>query len=905
MNEIANDILQHYGVSIDDGAPGVGSGRYPKGSGENPYQHESMSLPDRIKEMRKMGMGDGEIAAALGYKSSRELRAKEAMAKHEEKNAKIAAAVSLSEHGYSATEIGRKMGVNESTVRGWLDQDNNRKASVAIETADRLQAYIDERGIIDIGEGVEKQLGVSKERLLEALYILEDRGYVVAGGRMEQVTNRGKFTTLKVVGPPGTQPKDVYDPSKIHSLNDIVSHDGGETFDPKWVYPESLDSKRLQIVYGKDGAEREGLIELRRGVDDLSLGDSLYSQVRILVDGDRYLKGMAVYADDLPPGVDVRFNTYKSSKIPMRDILKEIKDDPDNPFGSLIKPIDEGGQYYYTDADGNKKLGLINKRSDEGDWGKWAKELPSQFLAKQSDSLIRQQLGLSKANAEAELNDILEVNNPTVRKKLLMDYADTCDAAAVHLQAAALPRQKYQVIIPIPSLKDNEVYAPNYTDGETVALIRYPHGGTFEIPILKVNNRNEDAIKTLSKTPADAVGINIKVAARLSGADFDGDTVMVIPCNENGKPKVVSKPALKGLEGFDPKVRYGGKPEGTFKRMPKGSVQREMGMVSNLITDMTLKGAKDYELAKAVRHSMVVIDAYKHKLDYKQSEKDNDILALKRKYQGHIDPETGKLKTGAATLISRAKSPVSVPKRKGSPQIAEDGSVSYKLDPDRFYISKSGKTVERTQQSTQMAEAKDAFSLSSGTKKEAAYAEYANTMKAIANRARKEAISTPRLKQNKVAKETYKEEIDILKEKLRKAELNAPKEREAQRLATLKVNAAKAADPNIEKAELKKISQRALTAARASVGAKRHPIDISDREWMAIQAGGISDTVLTRILKYADTDDLRKRATPRATNELSDAKQSRVKAMIQKGYTYDEIASAIGVSVSTVQKYSK
>lgn len=108
------------------------------------------------------------------------------------------------------------------------------------------------------------------------------------------------------------------------------------------------------------------LIELRRGCQDLSLGDSKYAQVRIMVDGKKYLKGMAVYSDDMPDGVDVIFNTNKTKDVPKMEVLKDIKSDPDNPFGSLIKDADQGGQYWYKDAKtGEEKLGLIayNNRS--------------------------------------------------------------------------------------------------------------------------------------------------------------------------------------------------------------------------------------------------------------------------------------------------------------------------------------------------------------------------------------------------------------------------------------------------------------------------------------------------------------------------------------------------------------
>ena len=169
--------------------------------------------------------------------------------------------------------------------------------------------------------------------------------------------------------------------------------------------------------------------------------------------------------------------------------------------------------------------------------------------------LIDQQLNLTMADRKAEFMDICSLTNKTVKRELLRSFAEDCDSAAVHLQAAALPRQKYQVILPIIDIKDNEVYAPNYKNGEKVALVRYPHGGTFEIPIVTVNNKNAEGKRVIGTAAKDAVGINAKVASRLSGADFDGDTVMVIPLGP--KSNVKSTPPLKGLEGFDPTAEYG------------------------------------------------------------------------------------------------------------------------------------------------------------------------------------------------------------------------------------------------------------------------------------------------------------------------------------------------------------
>lgn len=918
------DILMHYGVKRR-------SGRYPWGSGDRPYQHSGDFL-SRVGDLKKEGMTESEIARYLDL-STTELRAYKAIANNERRSLQAATAKGLREKGYSLNEIAKEMGFkNDSSVRNLLREDIEVRKSQAQKTADFLKKQIDEKGMIDVGVGVERELGVSKEKLNQALTILEAEGYPVYGGGVQQVTNPGRQTNIKVICPPGTNHKDIYDFEKVHSVRDYVSHDGGETFDPRFVYPKSMDSKRMEICYAEDGGiKKDGVVEIRRGVDDLSLGESHYAQVRILVDGTHYIKGMAIYADDLPPGIDVRFNTNKTKGTPKEDVLKKIKDDPDNPFGSLIKdgvndpdnPKErKGGQSYYYDKNGKKQLSLINKRAEEGDWDSWKDKLSSQFLSKQSLSLAKKQLDLAAADKYSEFDEILSLTNPTVKKALLKSFADDCDAAAVHLKAAALPRQKYQVLLPISSMRDDQVYAPNFNHGETVALIRYPHGGTFEIPILKVNNKQPDAKRVLGNT-FDAIGINTKVAERLSGADFDGDAVMVIPCNSSrSKVRITSTPQLKGLEGFDPKISYGTVKKGEDYYNSRGqkikvmkNTGNEMGKVSNLITDMTLRGAPDDEVARAVRHSMVVIDAEKHKLDYKQSELDNDIKSLKAKYQGRTN-EKGKYSEGASTLISRSSSEVSVLKRRGQPWINEEtgalewerinpktGEHESKIVNEEYVDKKTGKVKTRTQKSTAMAETSDARSLSSGHPMEEIYADYANRMKALANQARKEMIATGKIPHSSAAKVTYQKEADSLTAKLNVALKNAPRERQAQTMANAVVKAKKADNPDMTKAEIKKAGQQALTKARNVVGARREPIKLTDREWEAIQAGAISETKLSQIINHVDTDELRQRATPRTATTLSPAKTGRIRSMSASGYTTAEIAEALGVSTSTIRKY--
>lgn len=893
------DELLHYGIKRR-------SGRYPWGSGDDPYQRSGDFL-SRIDELKKNGLSETEIAKSMGL-STTQYRVQKSLAKEERRSLEVARAKSLRSDGKSLNEIASIMGyANDSSIRSLLNESSEARMNQAKQTAEFLKKQVDEKGMIDIGTGVERQLGVSKEKLKQAVEMLKMEGYEEYGGRVDQVTNTGKKTTLKVLCKPGTEHREIYDYDKIKSLDDFISYDDGQSFKKSFVYPESMDSKRLAIRYAEDGGVlKDGVVEIRRGVKDLSLGESHYAQVRILVDGTHYIKGMAIYSDDLPPGIDVMFNTNKSKDKSKMEVLKPIKDDPDNPFGSLIK--EHGGQSYYDDPKGKytdpitgkkQSLSLINKRAEEGDWGEWADHLSSQFLSKQSMALIKKQLGLAAADKQSEFDEIMKLDNPTIKRHMLESFAEDADAAAVHLKAAALPRQKYQVILPIPDMKDTEVYAPQYDNGEKVALIRYPHGGTFEIPILTVNNKHVNAKKTLGNA-LDAVGINGNVAERLSGADFDGDTVMVIPTRGNGKNlkvNITSTPPLKELEGFDPKMKYGGKPEGTFK--PMRNTQTEMGIISNLITDMTLKGASQEELARAVKHSMVVIDAEKHKLDYKQSEVDNGIAALKKRYQERIDAD-GNVKTGASTLISQAKGQVTVLKRVGSPIVNEDGSLTYKESLETYIDPKTGKTKYRTQPSTKMAEVKDAFELSSGTPQEKAYAEYANKMKALANSARKEARVTGKLSYSPEAKAKYKKEFDSLMAKLAVAEMNAPKERKAQIMANAVVQAKKKDNPGLTKAEIKKIGQQELTKARNQVGAKRPNFEITESEWEAIQAGAITDSKLSAIIKNVSTDTLKQLATPRVTNSLSVAKKNRIKAMETSGYTSAQIAEALGIPKTAV-----
>ena len=893
MDLVEEDILMHYGVKRR-------SGRYPWGSGDNPYQHGGDFLA-RVEELQRLGKTEKQIADEL-HLSTTDLRMQVRVAKHERRALQADRARSLREDGKTLDEIASILGyANDSSVRALLNENTAANKNKAQATAEILKKELAEKGAIDVGTGVERQLGVSTGVLQEALFILETEGYNRYGVGVPQVNDPKKRTITPVISVPEIDQREVYQNlDLVKSVGDYHSTDGGESWD-KREYPASIDSSRVKILYGDEGgALKDGVIEIRRGVADLDLGDSHYAQVRILVDGTHYLKGMAMYSDDMPDGADIVFNTNKHTGTPKMDVLKKIQDDPDNPFGALIKA---NGQSHYIDADGNEKLSAINKLKEEGDWDKMSKNLSSQFLSKQPIQLIKKQLDLTYADAADEFSEICSLNNPTVKRKLLLDFADECDSAAVHLKAAALPRQSTQVILPLNAMKETEIFAPNYRDGEKVVLIRYPHGGTFEIPELTVNNKNPTAVSILGKNIRDAVGINPKVAERLSGADFDGDQVVVIPTG--GRVKIQSTPALKDLKDFDPKTDYSTEGKTGVRLLAKGvATQRQMGEISNLITDMTLKGATEPEIARAVKHSMVVIDAAKHKLDYRQSEKDNGIAELKKKYQG-FDDETGH-HGGASTLLSRRKQDVEVPERQGSGVIDPlTGKVVYKESGRTYVDPRTGKTVAATTKVKRILAVDDVRSMSSGTLQEEAYADYANKMKDLANKARLEYKATPTLKRSASAAKAFEPEVNRLMAALKVAQLNAPLEREAQRIANARVKAKVQANNITDKDEISKIRRAAISDARNSTGAsgKRTRITISDGEWTAIQSGAISDTTLSEILRYAEPKTVRERATPRRTTQLSDARISRIKAMANSGHTNAEIAEALGISTSAVSKY--
>lgn len=934
MRMESDAYLAHYGILRK-------SGRYPWGSGENPGQRSKSFLDITSEMMKGQGMSESKVAESFSTKEHpftvADLRALKSRSINIQKQEQIRTAQALRDKGMGASAIARQMNLNESSVRSLLEPGRKDKLDVLNATADMLKRQVNEKEFLDVGANVERDIpigdnpnvrvGISADKFKTALSLLKEEGYNVHDLYMPQV-GTGEMTRYKILAKPGVTRKEVF--ANRESIRQISekSEDGGHTYgDTGFKYPLHIDAKRVGVRYKEDGgADADGVIYVRPGVPDVSLGKSRYAQVRIAVGKDKYLKGMAVYKDDLPDGVDLQFNTNKSNTGNKLDAMKTMNKDKvtgeidrDNPFGAVIK---EGGQIL---SDKGKPKSAINIVNEEGDWDKWSRNISSQVLSKQSPDLAEAQLGVTRDRRRQEFEEIKKLTNPQVRKKLLETFASETDSAAVHLKSANLPRQATKVLLPSNKVKPTEIFAPTFKDGERVVLIRYPHAGTFEIPELTVNNRTREAkdLTGQSKggTARDAVVIHPKVAERLSGADFDGDSVVVIP---NNRRDIKNSPALDGLKNFDPqkyKVDLGPKtkefPDGTPVIKPARK-QQEMGDVTNLISDMTIKGAPMHEVARAVRHSMVVIDSEKHNLDFKASARDNGITDLKRRYQGTT--EKGGLR-GASTLITRASSQAHPLERKAAStkdreDLARTAKGTVEKASGKMVWEPTGATKPdgepKTFRSKKLAETDDAFTLVSdadkggkGTRIESIYASHSNELKALANQARKELVATKNINYEPSAKKTYAHEVASLDAKLNAALKNSPLERQAQVVANRIVAQKRRDNPGMEKDELRKVKGQALTEARLRTGAGKTRLGskdapITDREWEAIQSGAISSHKLDKILANADLDAIRERATPRINPVMTTSMQSRAKQMIASGYPLSEISDHLGIKLSTL-----
>lgn len=949
------DLPYGHGVSVLDGAP-VGSGRWPLGSGANPQSYKNFI--DRINQLEDSGKNKKQIVEEMKLGTVQALTTKTRIAKNELAKYEFDTIRQLTEKGKTDTEIAKIMGyAGESTVRSKKTSKRYIEGDRYTALANELKEQLKKHKYVDVSSKTELQLNTNSSTLETALQLLRDEGYVCRNVQFKQMGTDKKTNTL-VLAPPGTEYKDMRDnPGDVGVITDYTT-DGGHTFKER-KDPVSIDSSRIFVRYKEDGGEaRDGTIEIRPGVQDLSIGKNHIAQVRIAVDNEYYLKGVALYRNDIPKGYDLVFNTNKKEGTPLADVFKPLKkNDPENPFGSNIKSPESlvMAQATYIGKDGKEHQSAINFVNEESDWGDWSKKAPYQFLDKQPAETVKKQLDKTAKIKTDEFNEIAALTNPIVKQQLLDEFAKEADSASVHLKAVGFKDQTVGVLTPINSLKPGEVYAPNYKDGTQVIAIRYPHAGPWEAPVLTVNNNCKEGKEVLGDSRV-AIGVRPETRGQMSGADCDGDTATLIPTQGN---TFKTQAAVQELIEFDTKSYKvpedkrvpedeNGKPlrapdtsKGEIARMTKKMHGLEMGKITNLMHDMQKQSAPMEDLIKADKFSMVIVDAKKHYLDWRQAEKDFGIKELRKLY--------GNPEGGPATLVTKARNPQKRPEREeltykyrsmtpeevkeweagGKQPLPKDRKV---MTPDEEAAWNRGERVYRLTGKTQwkaikddngkvvgyedtgkpkMAEYKrmdltdDATTLISERRaaSEILYARYANTMKGLANTARKMSRSISGYRKNLEAAKTYAAEVKSLKEKLERAEKNSPLERAAHRIAQSKFEAYKDEHGwDMDYEDKKKMKGRLLKQARDTVGAKKKTIDITDREWEAIQAQAIGSDTLKRILKNADSERVKELATPKSNKALSSSDVATIERLMKNGALPGELADRFGVSVSTIYR---
>lgn len=876
------DIL-HYGRGH---ASGGHSGRYPWGSGDKRIHFteavaalKESGITDKTKQAKELGISRNELQAHL---SSEHAAIREEFTKRGR---------DLVGNGKSVNQAANELGVPEATLRSYLNNTapstHQARLTRAKQVTDMYRKALEEQsGYIDVGAGTEHQIGITKYQKDMALEALKQDGYYVHKVLLRNLTNPDKPISTQVL----TKNPDQYDVQGKHALDVQLPNYQYEGVKLTGISkPVDVPWKDVSINYGINGEnDRDGTILVRRGNPEADLGASHYAQVRISVGGTHYMKGMAMYGDDddfkgLPSNVKYIFHTNKPSTKSPQDVLKKQKDNPLNPFESSIR----------------HQKGVFNIVNQEGDWSDYRTTLASQFLSKQNVSFVKERLKDTFKRDKEDYDSIVAITNPVVKQKLLQDLVGdpkdktkrgSIDTEQFHMRAVGEPGTRYKTLIANPWLKANEVYAPDYNDGDHVVLVRYPHGGTFELPDLVVNNKAPKSKKLLGNA-IDGIGIHPEAAHKLSGADFDGDTVIVLP-NNSGKIKY--RKSLPGLKNFDPndyeltdpkdlpyettrKNRYTGKEEKVTvypgKHISPRGKQTEMGNVSNLITDMTIKGASDTELARAVKYSMVVIDSEKHHLDYKAAADAYGIKSLRKKYMTKINPDTGRKSLGANTLISVAKHEQTKGEGKGTliNTLAKQG----RLDK-----------------------------INSGSPVENAYQNYIEQLQVIKNNGQKELSTIDIPKRDPYAAKAYSHEVLSLNSKIKSISAQAPLERKAQVEANQAFKEYIEANPTVSTDRKKSLRSEMLNNARLSNGVTPYEkkVHITPKEWDAIQANAISKTALEKLLSKADMDELRSYATPKSKQAISPAKLSSIKRMMaSNNYTLAEIAQSTGLSPNTIK----
>lgn len=174
-----SEYLTHYGTKRH-------SGRYPYGSGDNPYQHEAWGVfLSRLDELRDSGWTDTpeNIKKEFGEEMTvAQFRKERYWATYKNRCYLVQTAERLKSKGCEENgwqpmtnkEIADKMGLpGESSVRSLLDTKKKDRMMETQVTADELKKIVDSKNMVDVGSGSAQMLGINENKFKNALYLLE------------------------------------------------------------------------------------------------------------------------------------------------------------------------------------------------------------------------------------------------------------------------------------------------------------------------------------------------------------------------------------------------------------------------------------------------------------------------------------------------------------------------------------------------------------------------------------------------------------------------------------------------------------------------------------------------------------------------------------------------------------
>lgn len=256
-----DDELKHYGIIRR-------SGRYPWGSGKDPFQN-TKNFINYVDDLKKKGMTEKQIAQGLGITTT-QLRAERALAVAEVRKAEEIEVIRLKDKQWSNVAIGKRIGRNESQVRNILKNADKDKRTILETTRDQLKDQMTSKEYLDIGRGAAQQLGVTEHTLSLAVHALKEEGYQVMYTKARQAG--GKETSVVALVKPGVAWTDFNQNRDKIQPPTVYSEDGGRSF-LGILPPVAVDPSRISVRYGNDGGgDADGVLYIRPGVDDLSLG---------------------------------------------------------------------------------------------------------------------------------------------------------------------------------------------------------------------------------------------------------------------------------------------------------------------------------------------------------------------------------------------------------------------------------------------------------------------------------------------------------------------------------------------------------------------------------------------------------------------------------------------------------